>query len=57
MCEIMDKLMENRVNLEKTELAKDAISQGDLSIEQIAKVLKLPVDYVRELANEQVAFA
>ena len=50
MCEIM----ENRINEEKIELAKDAIKKGDLTPEQIASVLKLPLAFVQELARATV---
>ena len=43
--------MENRINEEKIELAKDAIIKGDLTLEQIATVLKLPLAFVQELAK------
>lgn len=47
--------MENRINEEKIELAKDAIRKGDLTLQQIADVLKLPLAFVQELARNQVA--
>lgn len=47
----MCQIMENRINEEKIELAKDAIIKGDLTLEQIATVLKLPLAFVRELAK------
>ena len=50
VCEIM----ENRINEEKIELAKDAIKKGDLTPEQIASVLKLPLAFVQELARATV---
>lgn len=45
------QIMENRINEEKIELAKDAIIKGDLALEQIAAVLKLPLAFVQELAK------
>lgn len=45
------QIMENRINEEKIELAKDAIKKGDLSLDQIACVLKLPLAFVEELAK------
>lgn len=45
------QIMENRINEEKIELAKDAIIKGDLTLEQIATVLKLPLAFVQELAK------
>ena len=47
MCEIM----ENLINEEKIELAKNAIAKGNLSVEEIADVLDLPLTLVRELAQ------
>lgn len=49
MCEIM----ENRITEEKIELAKKAIFNGKLSLEDIAETLELPLDYIQELANEK----
>ena len=51
MCEIM----ENRINEEKIELAKAAIEEGDLTLAQIAKTLKLPLAFVEELARKKTA--
>ena len=47
MCEIM----ENLINEEKIELANIAIAKGNLSVEEIADVLDLPLSLVRELAQ------
>lgn len=47
----MCSIMENRIYEEKTELAKEAIRKGNLSPEQIADVLKLPLTFVQELEN------
>ena len=47
MCEIM----ENLINEEKIDLAKNAIAKGNLSVEEIADVLDLPLTLVRELAQ------
>lgn len=51
VCQIMEK----RIYEEKIELAKDAIRKGDLTLQQIADVLKLPLPFVQELARNQVA--
>ncbi len=48
MCDIM----ENRIHDEKTELAKDAIKKNNLTLPQIADVLKLPLAFVEEIAKE-----
>jgi len=51
------QIMENRINEEKIELAKEAISKGSLTLEQIADVLKLPLAFVQELAKTSPAYA
>ena len=54
MCEIMDELARDRINDEKIELAKEAIKEGDLSLERIASFLKIPLSSVEELAKGMV---
>jgi len=51
------QIMENRINEEKIELAKEAIQKGNLTLEQIADVLKLPLAFVQELAKSTPAYA
>ena len=51
------QIMENRINEEKIELAKDAIKKGSLTLEQIADVLKLPLAFVQELAKNTPVYA
>ena len=51
----MCKIMENMINEEKIELAKDAIKRGNLTLEQIAETLKLPLAFVQELARQKSA--
>ncbi len=51
MCE----LMENMIREEKNELAKTAIQRGDLTVEQIAESLKLPLPFVQELVCRRSA--
>ena len=51
------QIMENRINEEKIELAKDAIKKGSLTLEQIADVLKLPLAFVQELAKTTPIYA
>ena len=51
----MCKIMENMINEEKIELAKDAIKKGSLTLEQIAETLKLPLAFVQELARQKSA--
>ena len=55
--EEMCQIMENRINEEKIELAKKAIARGDLSLEQIARTLSLPLAFVQELAHPNPAMA
>lgn len=51
------KIMENRITEEKIELAKNAIKSGELTLEQIAKVLDLSLPIVEELARTQAVGA
>ncbi len=51
MCDIMENLMEKRSRNDRTELAKEAIAEGELSLEKIAKLFKLPLSTVQELAS------
>ena len=51
------QIMENRINEEKIELAKRAIKDGDLTLEQIAKTLMLPLAFVQELSRQRIAQA
>lgn len=53
----MCQIMENRINEEKIELAKEAIQKGNLTLEQIADVLKLPLAFVQKLAKSTPAYA
>ena len=48
------QIMENLINEEKKELAKEAIKRGDLTHEQISVVLNLPLAFVEELARAQI---
>lgn len=48
------QIMENLINEEKIELAKEAIKRGDLTHEQISVVLNLPLAFVEELARAQI---
>ena len=45
------KIMENRINEEKIELAKNAIRKGKWSLEDIATMLDMPLPFVEELAR------
>ena len=51
------KIMEDRITEEKIEMAKDEIKVGELTLEQIARVVKLPLPVVEELARTQTASA
>jgi len=48
------QIMENLINEEKIELAKEAIKKGK-PVEEIADILNLPLAFVQELARSQVA--
>ena len=50
VCELMD----NIINEEKIDMAKDAIKVNDLTLEQIAKTLRLPLAFVEELAKQMM---
>ena len=47
MCEIMENLMEKR----RIDLARKAIKEGKNSIEDISRILDLPLSTVQELAS------
>ena len=51
----MCAIMENRLNEEKIELAKQAIKRGKLSLEDIAETIGLPLAFVEELARQKTA--
>ena len=51
----MCKIMENMIHEEKIELAKEAIKKGDLTLEQIADILNLPLEFVQELSRQKSA--
>ena len=55
MCEIMDNLMENRINEKKIDMAKRAIASGKYSLETIADIVELPLGFVQELARAKNA--
>ena len=56
MCDLMEELMneraEERVNEEKVELAKKAISRNKHSLEEIAEDFELPLSFIKELAGK-----
>ena len=45
------QIMENRINEEKIELAKNEIAYGELTLPQIARAFGLPLAFVQELAK------
>ena len=49
------KIMEDRITEEKIEMAKDEIKVGELTLEQIARVVKIPLPVVEELVHTQTA--
>ena len=51
MCEIMQNLMDEQSRNDRIECAKQAIAEGELSLESIAKVLHLSLATVQELAS------
>ncbi|MBQ3278201.1 MAG: hypothetical protein IKF90_13645 [Parasporobacterium sp.] len=51
----MCKIVEDLITEEKIEMAKAAIAEGDLTLEQIAKTLRLPLPFVQELAKQKTA--
>ena len=51
MCEIMENLMEKRSRNDRIASAKELIALGKNSLEEIAKVLHLPLSTVQELAS------
>ena len=52
MCEIMEKLVKEGVREARLDLAREAIADGDLSTEQIARIFKLQLSEVQKLAEE-----
>ncbi len=48
---IMSKIMEDIINHEKIEVAERMLDDGEISVDKIAKYLELPVEVVKELAD------
>ena len=48
---IMSKIMEEIINHEKIEVAERMLDDGEISVDKIAKYLELPVEVVKELAD------
>ena len=51
MCEIMENLMEKRSRNDRIECARKAIKEGKNSIEDISRILDIPLSTVQELAS------
>ena len=47
----MSKIMEEIINYEKIEVAERMLKDGEISVDKIAKYLELPVEVVKELAD------
>jgi len=52
MCELMDNRINEEKEEQKIELATEAIKEGDLSLNRIATLFKLPLSFVEELSNQ-----
>ena len=48
---VMSKIMEEIINHEKIEVAERMLDDGEISVDKIAKYLELPVEVVKELAD------
>ena len=48
----MIDVMKERIKEDRLDLAKEAIAEGDLSTEQIARIFKLQLSEVQKLAEE-----
>lgn len=48
---VMSKIMEEIINCEKIEVAERMLEDGEISVDKIAKYLELPVEVVKELAD------
>lgn len=55
MCKAMEDMRNETAERMKTEIAKRLLSQGKISIQDIASAADLPVEKVRELAGEKGA--
>ena len=53
MCDIVENLMDKRSKNDRIECAIDAIAEGKYSLEEIAKLFRLPLSTVQELATIQ----
>ncbi len=50
MCDIMERLMQESIEQDKIETIKNALAEK-LPYDMIAKIVKLPVEEVKKLAN------
>ena len=55
MCDLVEEYAEKKAIRKQLEIAKDLIETTDLSLEHIARVVKLPLDTVKELARGRTA--
>jgi hypothetical protein len=55
MCELVEEYAEKKAMRKQLEIAKELIETTDLSLEHIARVVKLPLDTVKELAQGRTA--
>ena len=55
MCELVEEYAEKKAMRKQLEIAKELIETTDLSMEHIARVVKLPLDTVKELAHGRTA--
>ena len=53
MCEIIERLMEKRSRNDRIECAKTAIADNKYPLEDLARLFKLPLSTIEELAETQ----
>ena len=53
MCEIIERLMEKRSRNDRIECAKTAIADNKYPLEDLARLFKLPLSTIEELAEAQ----
>ena len=52
MSKLMEELVEELMEDEKIESAEEMLKDGALSVEQISRYLRLPLEKIKELANQ-----
>ena len=55
MCKVLEDMRNETAMHEREEMAKRLIAQGKLSIEDIAEVVELSIDKIRELSEQRSA--